>query len=80
LQEACDFMCYRLGEDNTTRIESVQLVQAVSDAFESNKFRASNFDSFVLELDAGTCKCGSDCKCKDCKTHKRGKYAEGSEE
>jgi len=51
LQEACDFMCYRLGEDNTTRIESVQLVQAASDAFESNKFRASNFDSFVLESD-----------------------------
>lgn len=80
LQEACDFMCYRLGEDNTTRVENVQLVQAAPDTFESKNFRASNFYSFILESDAGTCKCGSDCKCKDCKTHKRGKYAEGSEE
>jgi hypothetical protein len=31
----------------------------------------SNFTRFILESECG---CESDCDCKDCKTHKRGKY------
>lgn len=78
LQEACDFMCNRLGEDNTTRSENVEVIQPSlnMNAFESKNFRAASFKSFILESDARTCKCGDDCKCKDCKTHKRGIYKE----
>lgn len=36
----------------------------------------SNFTRFLLESKIEeACKCGDDCACKDCKTHKRGKYA-----
>ena len=34
----------------------------------------TNFTSYLLESES--CKCGSDCKCKNCKTHKRGIYKE----
>ena len=35
----------------------------------------SNFTRFLMESAKGECECGDDCSCKDCKTHKRGKYA-----
>lgn len=34
----------------------------------------ANFTRFLLESKKEECPCGDDCDCKDCKTHKRGKY------
>jgi hypothetical protein len=81
LQESCDFMCHKLGEENTSRSEEVQLVDPshFEQPFESNMCN-TNFTSFLLESEGSKCKCGDNCKCKDCKTHKRGKYAESVNE
>ena len=44
---------------------------------ETNEGKCSKtFTSFILESAAHKdCECGDDCKCKNCKKHKRGKYS-----
>lgn len=83
LQESCDFMCHELGEVNTTKKDNIQILEPshFEDSFESVKnICNTDFTSFILESEGNKCNCGDNCKCKDCKTHKRGKYAESVNE